>query len=218
MRWALAWCVLVVAVTVGLMGVRGRIADHRPLMLIPDMDVQPRYDPQDESSFFADGRTMRTPPAGTVPFGGGDYASDAGSPHQNADMLAADDGFYRGKKGGEWVTHNPLPIDLPLLERGRQQFDTYCAVCHGRTGAGNGITTQYGLVGVASFHDDRLRKMPDGQIFHTITNGKGLMMPYGSQVELRDRWAIVAYVRALQRSQNATLADVPPDVRAEQAR
>jgi mono/diheme cytochrome c family protein len=218
MRWVLAWCALLVVGTIGLLGVRGTVVDRRPLMFISDMDDQPRYDAQAESAFFGDGRTMRAPPVGTVPFGGADYDGDAGSPRQDPDMLQADDQFYRGKKGDRFVEHNPVPVDLEVLRRGRERYNMHCAVCHGEVGYGNGIVTTYGFVGVSSYHVDRLRAMSDGEIYGTITDGKGLMMPYGPQVRPRDRWAIVAYIRALQRSQNATLADVPPEVRAEQAR
>jgi mono/diheme cytochrome c family protein len=109
----------------------------------------------------------------------------------------------------------PVAITMKLLARGQERYGIHCAVCHGATGIGNGITTQYGMVGVATFHDDRLRKMADGEIFNTISNGKGIMQPYGSQVPPLDRWAIIAYLRALQRSQQATVADVPPDRKPE---
>lgn len=214
MRWVLGWGALLVIVTVSLMGIRGTVVDRRPLMLLPDMDDQPRYDAQAESAFFADGRTMRTPPAGTVGFGSS-YEGDAGSPHQDPDLLEADDRFYRGKDGEQFVKLNPLRVDMELLRRGQDRFNKHCAVCHGEAGYGNGIVTKYGFPSIPSYHTDQVRGMPDGEIFSIITNGKGLMMPYGPQVRPRDRWAIVAYIRALQRSQNATLADVPAEIRAE---
>lgn len=233
MRWVFLGIGAVALLTVLALGPRGRINPRRPLMLVPDMDFQPRYGPQEESRYFGDRRTMRTPPAGTVAFGGagfsgvqgshqvgtnyGGYFNDAGSPRQNPDLLRADDAFYRGKRGGELVARNPLPVDLDLLRRGRNRFNVHCAVCHGATGSGNGITTQYGL-NVPGYHDDRLRGVPDGHIFDVITNGKGSMMPYGHQVKPADRWAIVAYVRALQRSQHATLAEVPEALREGLAR
>jgi len=101
------------------------------------------------------------------------------------------------------------------MHRGQQRFNITCAMCHGATAAGNGITKQYGLATVVSLQDDRIRKMADGEIFNTITNGKNTMMAYGPSVTVADRWAIIAYLRALQRSHNATLADVPPDHRAD---
>jgi mono/diheme cytochrome c family protein len=184
-------------------------------MLIPDMDFQPRYDGQAPSPFFADGRAMRTPPAGTVCFGGADYESDAGSPAQDPDFLRDDSRYYRGKQGGVSVPQVPVKVDLALLRRGRERYDIYCAICHGATGSGKGLMTEYGLVGVASITDEIHALMPAGDFFDAITNGKGRMMSAAGQVKVRDRWAIVAYLRALMRSQSAGLNDVPPEHRAE---
>jgi hypothetical protein len=197
------------------MGLRGSISDRRPLLIVPDMVVQPRYHAQDESPFFKDGRAMRTPPAGTVAFGGADYASDAGSPRLNPDLLGKDDRYYRGKDGAGWLARNPLKLDLELLKRGRERYDIYCAPCHGATGSGNGLMTQYGLVGVASITDEFHALMPDGEYFNVITNGKGRMLGLAPQIKVADRWAIVGYLRALMRSQNAAYGDVPEARRGE---
>jgi len=102
-----------------------------------------------------------------------------------------------------------------LMERGEQRFNINCAVCHGSLAAGDGIVKQYGLATVVSLQDDRIRKMPDGEIFNTITHGKNTMNAYGPRVVVHDRWAIICYLRALQRSQHATVADVPPAHRAD---
>jgi hypothetical protein len=218
MRWVVVSVALVTAGVVHVMGSRGTISSGRPLMLISDMDFQPRYNAQGSSVFFRDGRAMRTPPAGTVPFGGADYDSDAGSPRQNADFLRDDDAYYRGKQGSNWVVQNPLKVDIALLRRGQERYNIHCALCHGATGTGNGIMTQYGMVGVASITDQLHRLMSDGEYFSVISNGKGRMMGYGPQIKVRDRWAIVAYLRALMRSQNATLPDVPESLRGELSR
>jgi mono/diheme cytochrome c family protein len=186
-----------------------------PLEYYLDMKVQPRHRGQSQNAFFADGRAMRTPVAGTVPFGGADYLGSAGAPRLNPELLQAEDDLYRGKVDGKWVTDLPVKLDAKLLERGENRFNIHCAVCHGRTGAGNGITTQRGFVGVANFHQDKYRAMSAGEIFNTITSGKGLMASYGAQVKPADRWAIVAWVRVLQRSQNARIGDVPEPQRAE---
>lgn len=215
MRRILLGFLVLLAALVALLGWRGQHSTRPPILIFDDMVDQPRYHNQGASRFFADGRSMRSPPVGTVAFGGADYFSDAGSPRQSPDFLQADAAYYRGKQGNEWVTRAPLKINLPLLRRGQQRYGVHCAACHGATGAGNGITTQYGLVGVATYHNDRLRAMADGEIFNTITNGKGVMMAYGHQVPPADRWAIVAYVRALQRSQRAALDDVPETFRTE---
>ena len=209
------WALIVIG-SIGVLGFRGQVSENRPWMLIPDMDFQPRYESQAESPFFADGRTNRTPPAGTVAFGGGDYYSDSGRPTINADYARLDDAYYRGKVGEQWLAKSPEPITLALLERGQERYNVYCAVCHGATGRGNGITTQYGLKGVANYHDARLVTMADGEIYNTIANGKGTMMGYGAQIKPRDRWAIVAYLRALQRAQNAKLSDVPEQEKSKQ--
>jgi mono/diheme cytochrome c family protein len=215
MRVVIVVLVLLTGVFVSLMGVRGTKSERHPLLFVSDMVVQPRYHTQGESPFFTDGRVMRTPPAGTVPFGGSDYESDAGSPRMNPDFLQADDGYYRGKQGAAWMTQIPIKIDMKLLQRGRERYDIYCAPCHGATGSGKGLMTQYGLVGVASITDELHALMPAGEFFGVITNGKGRMLSYAAQVKVRDRWAIVAYLRALSRSQNARYGDVPDDKRGE---
>lgn len=215
MRWVFLGIGLLTAVVVSFMGRRGEVHDGRPWVFITDMSFEPRYNAQAAGPFFADGRVMQTPPAGTVPFGGADYESDAGSPRQNPDFLREDDQYYRGKNGQAWVTQNPLKLDVVLLRRGQERFNIYCAPCHGATGVGNGIMTQYGMVGVASITDDLHRLMSDGEFFNVITNGKGRMMPYAFQIKVRDRWAIVAYIRALMRSGYATLPDVPESERGK---
>lgn len=215
MRWVFLGVGLLTVAVTSVLGVRGTISPRRPLMLIPDMDFQPRYGAQGPSPLFEDGRAMRTPPAGTVSFGGGDYESDAGSPRQNPDFLQAEGRYYRGKQGDAWVTEIPVKVDLALLRRGQERYDIYCAICHGATGSGKGRLTEYGLVGVASIADEVHGLMPVGDFFNTITNGKGRMLPLGPQIKVSDRWAIVAYLRALMRSQNAKLDDVPPTLRGD---
>ena len=215
MRWVLLGIVTAAAVVATLMGPRGVVSDRPPLVFFPDMSLQPRYDAQSAAPFFADGRSMRTPPAGTVAFGGADYNADAGSPRQNPDFLKADDVYYRGKQGPAWIARGPLPIDLALLRRGQDRYNIHCALCHGGTGAGNGVMTQYGMAGVAGITDELHQLMPDGQFFDVISNGKGRMMPYAPQIKVRDRWAIVAYLRVLMRSRSGTLNDVPEALRGD---
>jgi mono/diheme cytochrome c family protein len=215
MRVVMFVLVLMTGAIVSLMGFRGTISDRRPLIFVTDGVIQPRYHAQDESQFFKDGRAMRTPPAGTVAFGGADYESDAGSPRLNPDLLQADDHYYRGKQGTAWVTQIPIKLDLALLKRGQERYEIFCMPCHGATGAGNGLMTQYGLVGVASITDPFHALMPVGEYFSVISDGKGRMLGFGPQIKVRDRWAIVAYVRTLMRSQNASLDDVPEAKRGE---
>ncbi|MGA2701076.1 MAG: cytochrome c [Isosphaeraceae bacterium] len=215
MRVVIVVLTLLTGVVVSLMGFRGTVSERRPFIIVTDQVIQPRFEPQGESPFFKDGRMMRTPPAGTVPFGGADYESDAGSPRLNPDFLQEDDRYYRGKQGTAWVTKIPVKLDLELLRRGQERYEIYCSPCHGATGSGNGVMTQYGLVGVATITDAFHALMPEGEYFNVITNGKGRMLGYGPQIKVGDRWAIVAYIRALSRSQNAKIGDVPEAKRAE---
>ena len=164
-----------------------------------DMHDAPRYEAFEASSTFADRRASRTPPAGTVPRG----------------WLREDEALYTGKVDGQAVEAFPFPIAAADLARGRQRFNIYCTPCHGTLGDGNGMVVQRGLRQAASFHQDRLRQEPVGYFYDVITNGFGAMPDYATQIPVRDRWLIVAYVRALQLSQHASVNDVPADRRAE---
>jgi mono/diheme cytochrome c family protein len=224
---------------VAVMGFRGQKSTQPPSEVFPDMVRQPKVRAQAPLDFFADGRGPRLPVAGTVPVGyemprrnvahneeGGPTAQSVSSPagmtedapeeaHMRIAFSAGTDYFNTGKMGDQWGTGIPLPVTRELMERGQQRFNITCAMCHGASAAGNVITKQYGLATVISLQDDRIRKMSDGEIFNTITNGKNTMMPYGPNLVVADRWAIIAYLRALQRSQHAAIADVPEDHRAE---
>ena len=173
--------------------------------IIPDMDNQPRFKAQQANPFFADGRAMRPIVAGTVARG----------------ELREDDRLYRGMKDGDWATTNALPVTGSLLDRGRRQFAIYCSPCHGLTGMGDGMVARRAdelaegtWTPPSSLHTDLVRQRPDGYLFNVITNGIRNMPPYASQVAVEDRWAIVAFIRALQRSQKATLDDVPAEARS----
>jgi mono/diheme cytochrome c family protein len=122
--------------------------------------------------------------------------------------------YYQGKHGdGTFVKKMPVDLSLTLLKHGQKRFNIYCTPCHGGTGAGNGIVVKKGFLAPQSYHIDRLRNIEDGYIFDVISNGIRNMPSYGYQIPVADRWAIVAYVRALQRSQNATINDIPDDVK-----
>ena len=165
-----------------------------------DMHDQPKYKPQRVSDFFADGRAGRPEVEGTIARG----------------TLNEDEPFYTGKdaKGGD-ITEFPIAIDKAVLLRGQQRYDIYCAPCHGRIGNGRGMIVRRGFKQPPSYHIDRLRNAPAGHFYDVISNGYGAMLNYASQVQPRDRWAITAYIRALQFSQNATIADLPVDIRAK---
>lgn len=202
MRYVYLATFFVVVLTVGILGFRGSISSRPPLEVFPDMDRQPKLRPQESSNFFADGRVERPLPAGVVARGN----------------LRADAALYQGRTaGGEWVRGIPSPLtaDARFLQRGRERFNISCAPCHGKLGDGNGITKSYGMGATPTFHDDRIRTMAEGEIFNTITNGKATMMGYADKVVPEDRWAIIAYVRALQRAQHGSVADVPAAHKAE---
>ena len=159
-----------------------------------DMHVQPRYNPLSRSDFFTDGRSARPLVEGTVARG----------------QLHEDAYFYTGKIGDNPGNVMPFPVTKEVLERGQERFNIFCAPCHSRVGDGNGFVPSRGFSKKPpSFHIDRLEKAPAGYFFDVITNGFGIMPDYASQIPVRDRWNIIAYVRALQLSQNASMSDIP---------
>lgn len=212
---------------VAFLGFRGQRSTGSPIELFPDMVRQPKVRAQAPLGFFGDNRGSRVPVAGTVPIGydmplpttkAGPEAAPVppGMEHQTGIAFSAGTDYPNtGKMGANWGTGIPLEVTPQLMARGEQRFNINCAVCHGAAAAGNGITKQYGLTTVVSLQDERIRNMADGEIFNTITNGKNTMMSYGPNVTVNDRWAIIAYLRALQRSQNSTAADVPPEALGE---
>jgi len=159
-----------------------------------DMHDQPKYVPLRGSTFFTDARSARPLVEGTVARG----------------QLHDDELMYTGKVNGQDATMFPARVDAATMARGRERFEIYCAPCHGRTGQGNGMIVLRGYRRPPSFHEERLRTAPVGHFFDVITNGFGAMPDYAAQVRVEDRWAIIAYLRALQLSEHATLADVPP--------
>jgi mono/diheme cytochrome c family protein len=185
-----------------------------PVEIFPDMKRQPRYDPQHESTFFADGSAGREPVTGTIPLGytlPGKFLQ-AGAKNgtiQPEGFSNKPDYYNTGKFGDVYGDGFPIDVTEALIKRGQERFNINCAVCHGKVGMANGITTQFGLAAVANLQDERIRIMPDGQIFSTITNGKTTMGAYGPNIAVEDRWAIVAYIRTLQKSQSMKLADLP---------
>ena len=158
-----------------------------------DMQNQPYKRPLAESDFYADQRSARPLVEGTVARGD----------------LRADTYFYTGKIGKDDGNFMPFPVTAEVMARGQQRFNIYCSPCHGEAGDGNGMIVQRGLKRPPSYHNDRLRKAPIGYFFDVMTNGFGVMLDYSQQVSPQDRWAIAAYIRALQLSQGATQADVP---------
>jgi mono/diheme cytochrome c family protein len=159
-----------------------------------DMHDQPRYDPLEASTFFADGMASRLPPAGTVPRG----------------HLQEDGELFTGKGVDDaFVADLPVTVDRDLLVRGRQRYDIYCAACHGSLGDGQGMVARRGFKQPPSLHLDRIREQPVGYYFDVMTRGFGVMPAYNASIDAADRWAIAAYVRVLQQAQRSHLAELP---------
>lgn len=203
-------------------GLRGWKSKRPPIELFPDMVRQTKYKAQTESDFYADNRSARQHVVGTIPLG---YAMPTSSqensgkdndfgPYKNVRFSASGDYVATGRMGNQWGTGIPFEVTAAVMKRGRERYNINCAVCHGATGFGNGIASKYGLNGIANFQQQRLRDMADGEIFNTITWGKNTMLGYGSNIQVPDRWAIICYIRALQRAQRGTLSDVPSSEQA----
>jgi mono/diheme cytochrome c family protein len=170
---------------------RGQISEKPPVHPNMNMDQQPRKEAQEVNEFFADKRSMRQPVEGTIARG----------------LLKSDVAYYEGTdENGNWIADIPVKVTKELLYRGQERYDVYCTVCHGGTGDGRGIimTGNYGYVPAPTYHQDRLREATDGELYSAIYNGVRSMPSYATQIKVEDRWAIVAYIRALQASQNAT--------------
>jgi len=195
------------AIVVGIAGFRGHLSRKPPIEIFPDMNRQFKLRPQQPNGFFANRVTSQLPPAGTVarstPL---QTVNGPVYPYQDA---PANTGRVTGTTN--FVATNPLPVTAQLLQRGQERFDIFCAPCHGRLGDGNGITKKIGLMpAVANLQDKRIVAMTDGEIFNTVTRGKNLMGAYGPIVPVEDRWAIIAYLRALQLSHLGAPDDLPP--------
>lgn len=176
-----------VALTSGVVSCRQKMAD------------QPSYDPLEPSSFFEDGMSSRPLIEGTVARG----------------LLRNDPHLEEGKVGDALATTFPFPVTMDVMKRGQARYDIYCSPCHGKSGDGNGMIVQRGYRRPPAFASERLADQPPGHFFDVMTNGFGAMPPYRHQISPEDRWAIAAYMKALQASQQGTIADVPTDRRSE---
>ncbi len=195
---------MLIAVT--LVSCRGQLSDKPPVHPQQNMYFQERFNAQQENPFFDDNRSMRPPVAGTVA---------RGALRENIELYEGID------EDGDFVDEFPVDVTRDLLYRGQDRYDIFCTMCHGGTGDGQGIimTGQYGYVPAPSFHDARVRELPLGEIYSAIYNGVRTMPSYRSQIPVEDRWAIVAYVRALQQSQNIdeeTIREFDVDIAALQ--
>jgi mono/diheme cytochrome c family protein len=195
------------AAIVGIAGFRGGPARKPPIEIFPDMNRQLKLRPMEANSFFTNGVSSQLPPPGTI--ARSEPIQTIAGPVYSFEDAPVNTGRVTGTTN--FVEINPLPVTGELLQRGRERFDIYCAPCHGRLGDGNGITKKLGLMpAVANLHDPRIVTMTDGEIFNTITHGKSTMAAYGPLMPAEDRWAVIAYLRALQLSWLGSTNDLTP--------
>ncbi len=212
MRYMLLIFAVLAVLVIGVAGRRGDLSRNRPLQIFPDMKRQLKLRPQTANGFFASGLSSQLPQPGTIA--------------QERPMLVGgqnvysfqDVPVYTGRTPGttNFVELNPLPISSALLARGQERFNIYCAPCHGQTGEGNGMPKKIGAMAiVANLHDKRIVELADGELFHVVSNGRNNMQGYAPQIPVEDRWAIIAYTRALQLSRLGTIEDLAPETRAK---
>jgi mono/diheme cytochrome c family protein len=211
MRYFLAILAVLVATVVAILGFRGSHFRKPPLYIFPDMEFQAKLRPQKDNGFFGNGRTSQLPPQGTIPRSHAiQTVSGPVLAHENA---AVNTGYVPGTTN--FAAYNQLPITTELLKRGQQRFTINCTPCHGALGDGNGITKKIGAMAVvANLHDKRIVEMNDGELFHVISKGRNLMGAYEGNITVEDRWAVIAYLRALQLARLGTPDDLPQDLRA----
>ena len=219
---------LIIAAVLGLgfAGFRGAKTELTHVEWFNDMSHQPKEQPQHHSNFFNDGRSARQPVAGTVPIGftlEGRYFQTEGNNlvDGHGGFANQPDYFNTGRMGdvyGDGIPELLATRGAELLSRGQQRFDINCAICHGKAGQGNGPVKSFGLMTIRALTDEPLRAQPDGQIFNTITHGKSTMGAYGPVITVEDRWAIVAYVRALQKVAEGKLAAAAAETKPAEAK
>lgn len=210
MRYFLAIFILAIAVVVGVLGFRGTHFRKPPLYIFPDMEFQLKLRPQNPNGFFTNGISSQLHIPGTV--ARSTPLQTANGPVYPYEDSPVNTGRITGTTN--FIENNPMPITESFLKRGQQRFTINCTPCHGQTGEGKGITQKIGAMAVvANLHDKRIVELPDGEIFYVISNGRNLMGSYGANVTVEDRWAIVAYLRALQLSRLGKVDDLPQELR-----
>ena len=210
MRYFLLIFGLAIVLVLAIAGKRGDMTRRTPIEVFPDMDRQLKLRPMEPNGFFANARSSQEHPIGTIarttPI---QTAAGAVMPYEDSPVNT-------GHKPGttNFVELNPLAINAEMMKRGQQRFTINCTPCHGQLADGNGVTKKYGMAVVANLHDKRIVEMTDGELFYVITHGRNLMQGYAAQVDVQDRWAIVAYLRALQLARLGSVDDVPEAQRA----
>ena len=211
MRYILLLLGVGVVLVMLIAGKRGDTSRKPPIYIFPDMKRQLKLRPQTANGFFANGLSSQVPPPGTI--AQSKPMNVGGKEVYPFEDVPVNTGRVPGTTN--FVELSPFPVTAQLLARGQQRFTIYCAPCHGATGEGKGITQKIGAMAVVgNLHDKRMVEMPDGEVFNTISNGKNLMGAYGPQIPVEDRWAIIAYVRALQLSRLGSADDLSPELRA----
>jgi len=212
MRYFLLIFAVLVLVVVGVAGRRGDLSRNRPIQIFPDMKRQLKLRPQTANGFFASGLSSQLTPSGTI--AQGKPVMVASQEVYPFEEVPVNTGRIAGTTN--FVALNPFPVTENLLKRGQQRFTIYCSPCHGQTGEGNGITKKLGVMAVlANLHDKRIVELADGELFNTVSYGKNNMQGYAPQVPVEDRWAIIAYLRALQLSRLGSVDDLAPETRAK---
>ena len=208
--FVMIFAVLVIG-TVLIAGRRGDISRNRPIQIFPDMKKQAKLRPQTANTFFASGFSSQLPQPGTVAQSG--PQTIGGKEVYPFEDTPVNTGRVPGTTN--LIAVNPVPVTAEMLNRGQRQYNIYCAPCHGQGGLGDGITKKIGAMAVvANLHDARIVGLPDGELFHIVSQGKSLMQGYAAQISVEDRWAVIAYLRALQLSRLGSVDDLSPEVRA----
>lgn len=212
MRYILLILAVLALIVIGVAGRRGDLTRNRPIQIFPDMKRQLKLRPQTANGHFANGLSSQLPQPGTI-------AQEKPTKVMGKEVYSFQDvPMNTGRETGttNFVELSPVPVTGELLARGQQRYTIYCAPCHGQTGEGNGITKKIGAMAiVANLHDKAIVVQPDGAIFNTVSNGKGVMQGYAPQITVEDRWAIIAYLRALQLSRLGSVDDLAPETRTK---